>query len=229
MPSDQVQKEPAKEKAKAAKTPIPPPTPPTTEPSPPPPPLPPTATEPNEFVNDDDAPAPDNGHDDDEEEDDDDPSRASGQGVSPMMSRKFKFGLQPDVFISAEDFGVEPELLTTAQKVAILESQAFQNKNFNPILPPAAKTKALVVAPSSAGSQVNLRALAAAAAASSGTKDQSYVPSGLRMNTETLDAEHTDVLNDGGPVAKTTDRLVDKISKWEGWVKDIGNSNSPKR
>ena len=161
--------------------------------------------------------------------DDADAGASDGGGGLKIKKKGLQFGIKPDVFISAEDFGVEPELLTTAQKVAILESQAFQNKNFNPILPPAAKTKALVVAPSSAGSQVNLRALAAAAAASSGTKDQSYVPSGLRMNTETLDAEHTDVLNDGGPVAKTTDRLVDKISKWEGWVKDIGNSNSPKR
>ena len=51
------------------------------------------------------------------------------------ITKKFKFGLQPDVFISADDFGVEPELLTTAQKVAILESQSFQTKSFNPILP----------------------------------------------------------------------------------------------
>ena len=51
------------------------------------------------------------------------------------ITKKFKFGLQPDVFISADDFGVAPELLTTAQKVAILESQSFQTKSFNPILP----------------------------------------------------------------------------------------------
>ena len=203
-----------------------PPTPPAAEPSPPPLPLPPSAPEPHEFVNDDDA--PENGHDHDDEEDDDDDAHRRGSGLSPFKSRKFKFGLQPDVFISAEDFGVEPELLTTAQKVAILESQAFQNKNFNPILPPAAKTKALVVAPSSAGSQMNLRQPSTMVSPGTG-KDGSYVPTGLRMKTETLDAAHTNVVNDGGPVAKTTDKLVDKISKWEGWVKEIGSSSSPKR
>lgn len=43
--------------------------------------------------------------------------------------KKFKFGIQPDSIVSVNDFGVEPELLTTAQKVAILESSAFQNKS----------------------------------------------------------------------------------------------------
>jgi hypothetical protein len=52
---------------------------------------------------------------------------------------------------------------------------------------------------------------------------------GLRMNTETLDAAAQDISADGGPVAKTTDKLSDKISKWEGWVKDINNPHSPKK
>ena len=59
----------------------------------------------------------------------------SDQQSKAKITKKFKFGLQPDVFISADDFGVEPELLTTAQKVAILESQSFQTKSFNPIFP----------------------------------------------------------------------------------------------
>jgi hypothetical protein len=154
--------------------------------------------------------------------DDADPSAGGGLKIK---KKGLQFGIKPDVFISAQDFGVEPELLTTAQKVAILESQAFQNKNFNPILPPAAKTKALVVAPSSAGSQMNVRQPSTMVSPGTG-KDGSYVPTGLRMKTETLDAAHTDVTNDGGPVAKTTDKLATKISNWENWVKEIGNSNS---
>ena len=38
-----------------------------------------------------------------------------------------------------------------------------------------------------------------------------YVPTGLRMKTETLDAVAQDITLDGGPVAKTTDKLSDKV------------------
>ena len=41
------------------------------------------------------------------------------------------------------------------------------------------------------------------------------------MKTETLDAAAQDITLDGGPVAKTTDKLSTKISNWEGWVKEI--------
>ena len=61
------------------------------------------------------------------------------QPPSPTPLQKYgsayRIPVQPEVFISADDFGVAPELLTTAQKVAILESQSFQTKSFNPILP----------------------------------------------------------------------------------------------
>ena len=92
------------------------------------------------------------------------------------------------MFISAEDFGVEPELLTTAQKVAILESQAFQNKNFNPILPPTGKSK------NSSSNGLTRTGSEKSSGGSLGKTDAgSYVPSGLRMNTETLDAQAQDI------------------------------------
>ena len=199
----------------------------------------------HEFVNDDDAPDVED-EEDEEEEDEEEDAQASAldqtAGGSSSSStrgkqagtdvatktRKLKFGLQPDVFICAEDFGVEPELLTTAQKVAILESQAFQNKNFNPILPPApsaAKTSSMRNLPPTLPKVASFRADSTDSAGAD-VPAGSYVPTGLRMKTETLDAAAQDVSNDGGPVAKWTDKLSDKISKWEGWSKDI-NTHSP--
>jgi hypothetical protein len=152
---------------------------------------------------------------------------SSGKDDSARMKRKYKFGIQPDVIVSVEDFGCAPELLTTAQKVAILESQAFQNKNFSPVLPPAAKAGvkpttytalSLPTAPSRA--QRSNASASASAASDAAPGDAGYVPTGLRVNE--LDKEATNVENDGGPVAKTKDKLMDKISKWEDWTKNIG-------
>ena len=109
--------------------------------------------------------------------------------------------MQPDVFICADDFGVAPELLTTAQKVAILESQAFQNKNFKPVLPPTATSPLPQPYYRSNSLSVELQQ----------QQEQPYVPTGLRMKTETLDAAAQDITLDGGPVAKTTDKLSDKV------------------
>jgi hypothetical protein len=135
-------------------------------------------------------------------------------GSKPYKPKNYKFGLQPETIVSVQDFGVAPELLTTAQKVAILESAAFQNKatavqpkriqvqrqqSLNPNLAPAAFTASR---PASGTSSV----------------PADYVASGLRLSD--IDKTHTEIENDGGSVANTKDTLRSKISKWEGWVKE---------
>ena len=150
--------------------------------------------------------------------------RSSRSAKCDLSKRKYKFGIQPDVVVSVDDFGVAPELLTTAQKVAILESQAFQNKNFSPIMPPSSKagikhTTYTALAPSTVSTATNKATASEYSPTSPGGAN--YVPTGLRVND--LDKEATNVENDGGPVAKTNDKLMDKISKWEDWTKNIGN------
>ena len=135
-------------------------------------------------------------------------------------SSAYRIPVQPDVFISADDFGVAPELLTTAQKVAILESQAFQNKNFKPVLPPTAALP--LPQPYFRSNSSSLEQQQQQQQPQQ--QPQPYVPTGLRMKTETLDAVAQDITLDGGPVAKTTDKLSTKITNWEGWVKEINKS-----
>lgn len=48
------------------------------------------------------------------------------------------------------------------------------------------------------------------------------------MRLSETDKASTEIVNDGGSVAKTGDTLKSKISKWEGWVKEKSVSPIPR-
>ena len=106
-----------------------------------------------------------------------------------------KFGIKPEYYVTYNDFGMAPELLTIAQKVAILESAAWDNQS-TALQPVAAKQRPSLP----------------------GCDSADYTPTGLRLK----DAPIKDAIpeNDGGAVAKTADTLKSKINAWEGWSKE---------
>eukprot|EP00596_Hydrurales_sp_CCMP1899_P005218 CAMPEP_0119052392 /NCGR_PEP_ID=MMETSP1177-20130426/73707_1 /TAXON_ID=2985 /ORGANISM="Ochromonas sp, Strain CCMP1899" /LENGTH=720 /DNA_ID=CAMNT_0007031945 /DNA_START=118 /DNA_END=2280 /DNA_ORIENTATION=+ len=136
---------------------------------------------------------------------------SNGDEISPAKSKVFKFGIDPEISVSVQDFGIAPELLTTAQKVAILESAAYQNKAT------AVQPKHL-----SASKEVKTRKTSiwdvVKAQESIKAPDSGYSPTGLRLSN--IDEKHTKIENDGGSVAKTQDSLRSKISAWESWTKE---------
>ena len=121
-----------------------------------------------------------------------------------------KFGCKPENYCSYDDFGMAPELLTIAQKVAILESAAWDNQS-TALQPVTAKQRA-----SLPGSDT--------------VYDKDYTPTGLRLFKNEDDTpvkekkkpirNENEGEGDGGAVAKTADTLKSKINAWEGWSKE---------
>ena len=106
-----------------------------------------------------------------------------------------KFGIKPEYYVTYNDFGMAPELLTIAQKVAILESAAWDNQS-TALQPVVAKQRASLP----------------------GSDSADYTPTGLRLTASPF--RDTIIENDGGAVAKTADTLKSKINAWEGWSKE---------
>ena len=125
--------------------------------------------------------------------------------------KSMNFGCQPEKIVSHTDFDVAPELLTTAQKVAILESAAYQYRTNQQSIQPREPRKSFIAAPPSVVSPT-------------GDID-GYTPTGLRLDE--TDKQETQTENDGGAVAKTQDSLKNKISKWEGWSKEKASPVPP--
>ena len=137
-----------------------------------------------------------------------------GKGTSPgkiFRPKSVNFGCQPEKIVSHADFDVAPELLTTAQKVAILESAAYQYRTNQLSIQPREPRKSFIAAPPSTVS-------------ANGAID-GYTPTGLRLENPETESAHAD--HDGGAVAKTQDTVVNKISKWEGWSKEKSTSPLP--
>ena len=137
-----------------------------------------------------------------------------GKATSPgkiFRPKSVNFGCQPEKIVSHADFDVAPELLTTAQKVAILESAAYQYRTNQLSIQPREPRKSFIAAP-------------APTVSANGAID-GYTPTGLRLENPVKVEGHTE--NDGGAVAKTQDTVVNKISKWEGWSKEKSASPLP--
>jgi hypothetical protein len=138
---------------------------------------------------------------------------SNGDVISPMKSKVFKFGIDPEISVSVQDFGIAPELLTTAQKVAILESAAYQNKS-TIVQPKHLSIGKLDVK----ARKASIWDVAKAQEAVKTSSSEIYSPTGLRLSN--IDEKHTKIENDGGSVAKTQDSLRSKISAWETWTKE---------
>ena len=134
--------------------------------------------------------------------------RAAFKAYRPASA---KFGCHPEQIVCLADFGVAPELLTTAQKVAILESAAYQYRS-NQLAMQA---------------RVSRRSFTAVSPMKNSSSSDGYTPTGLRL--QDADSQETHIENDGGAVAKTGDTLKNKIHNWEAWSSKDKASPVPKR